>query len=117
MNKTLFRLFSLAVILALMVSFLPSRAQQVTAAAPTELFFSEYIEGSSYNKALEIYNGTGSPSTLRQVAITFKCTLMVIESQHLQLIYRYSCCWRCFCHSQFQYYYQLSSYSCAGRFN
>jgi hypothetical protein len=27
---------------------------------PTELFFSEYIEGSSYNKALEIYNGTGS---------------------------------------------------------
>jgi uncharacterized protein len=29
-------------------------------AAPTELFFSEYIEGSSNNKALEIYNGTGS---------------------------------------------------------
>ena len=30
------------------------------AAAPTELFFSEYIEGSSNNKALEIYNGTGT---------------------------------------------------------
>src|SRR4051794_6617177 len=29
-------------------------------AAATELFFSEYIEGSSNNKALEIYNGTGS---------------------------------------------------------
>ena len=29
-------------------------------AAPTELFFSEYIEGSSNNKALEISNGTGS---------------------------------------------------------
>jgi hypothetical protein len=28
------------------------------AATPTELFFSEYIEGSSNNKALEIYNGT-----------------------------------------------------------
>jgi predicted extracellular nuclease len=26
---------------------------------PTELFFSEYIEGSFQNKALEIYNGTG----------------------------------------------------------
>jgi endonuclease I len=25
-----------------------------------DLFFSEYIEGSSYNKALEIFNGTGS---------------------------------------------------------
>jgi predicted extracellular nuclease len=30
------------------------------AAAPTELFLSEYIEGSSNNKALEIFNGTGS---------------------------------------------------------
>ncbi|HEX9689550.1 MAG TPA: lamin tail domain-containing protein [Thermoanaerobaculia bacterium] len=27
---------------------------------PTELFFSEYIEGSSNNKALEIFNGTGT---------------------------------------------------------
>ena len=33
-------------------------------AAPTELFFSEYIEGSSNNKALEIYNGTGAPVNL-----------------------------------------------------
>jgi len=29
-------------------------------AAPTDLFFSEYIEGSSNNKALEIFNGTGA---------------------------------------------------------
>ncbi len=29
-----------------------------SAASPTDLFFSEYIEGSSYNKAVEIYNGT-----------------------------------------------------------
>ena len=28
--------------------------------ASTELFFSEYIEGSSNNKALEIFNGTGA---------------------------------------------------------
>ncbi|HEV8581733.1 MAG TPA: lamin tail domain-containing protein [Thermoanaerobaculia bacterium] len=33
-------------------------------AAPTELFFSEYIEGSSNNKALEIYNGTGGAINL-----------------------------------------------------
>ncbi len=32
----------------------------VAAAAPTELFMSEYIEGSSFNKAIEIYNGTGA---------------------------------------------------------
>ena len=31
-----------------------------SAAAPTELFISEYVEGSSNNKALEIYNGTGA---------------------------------------------------------
>ncbi len=29
-------------------------------AGPTELFISEYIEGSSNNKALEFYNGTGA---------------------------------------------------------
>ena len=28
--------------------------------APSDLFFSEYIEGSSNNKALEIFNGTGA---------------------------------------------------------
>ncbi len=31
-----------------------------SADAPTDLFFSEYIEGSSFNKAIEIYNGTGA---------------------------------------------------------
>lgn len=31
---------------------------------PTELFISEYIEGSSNNKAIEIYNGTGSAVNL-----------------------------------------------------
>jgi len=34
------------------------------AAAPTDLFFSEYIEGTSNNKALEIFNGTGAPVDL-----------------------------------------------------
>ncbi len=31
----------------------------VARGTPTDVFFSEYIEGSSNNKALEIYNGTG----------------------------------------------------------
>ena len=34
------------------------------AAVPTELFISEYVEGSSSNKALELYNGTGAPIAL-----------------------------------------------------
>ena len=33
-------------------------------AAPTELLFSEYVEGSGFNKAVEIYNGTGAPVDL-----------------------------------------------------
>lgn len=36
----------------------------VVQSAAAELFFSEYIEGSSNNKALEIYNGTGAPVNL-----------------------------------------------------
>ncbi len=37
---------------------------RVQAARPTELFFSEYVEGSSNNKALELFNGTGAPINL-----------------------------------------------------
>jgi uncharacterized protein len=33
-------------------------------ATPTELFISEYVEGSSFNKAIEIYNGTGTAVNL-----------------------------------------------------
>jgi uncharacterized protein len=46
-------------IFALVITSL-GQAIPASAAAPTELFFSEYIEGSSNNKALEIYNGTGT---------------------------------------------------------
>ena len=35
----------------------------------TELFFSEYIEGSSNNKAIEIYNGTGSDVDLSEYTV------------------------------------------------
>lgn len=38
---------------------------------PTELFFSEYIEGSSNNKALEIYNGTGVDVDLSNYQILY----------------------------------------------
>ena len=37
---------------------------------PTELFISEYIEGSSNNKAIEIYNGTGASVDLSTYTIT-----------------------------------------------
>lgn len=37
--------------------------------AEDDLFFSEYIEGGSYNKALEIYNGTGAEVDLADYVI------------------------------------------------
>lgn len=36
----------------------------VAAAQTADLFISEYVEGSGYNKALEIYNGTSDPIDL-----------------------------------------------------
>lgn len=47
----------LCVAAGLLLFSTPTRAQ-------TELFFSEYIEGTSNNKALEIYNGTGAAINL-----------------------------------------------------
>jgi endonuclease G len=55
--------FTIAAILVLQHLLIISPKTAI-AAAPTELFFSEYIEGSSNNKALEIYNGTGSAVNL-----------------------------------------------------
>jgi uncharacterized protein len=62
MNRSLYTMFSVIVVLALVMMALPM--QSVLAAAPTDVFFSEYIEGSSNNKALEIYNGTGAAINL-----------------------------------------------------
>ena len=48
------KMIAIFLLLSLVSIAVPARA------AATELFFSEYIEGSSNNKALEIYNGTGA---------------------------------------------------------
>ncbi|MEV4496683.1 lamin tail domain-containing protein [Micromonospora arborensis] len=39
-------------------------APTAASAAPTDLFISEYVEGSSNNKAIELFNGTGAPVDL-----------------------------------------------------
>ena len=60
MNKLAIKVFSLVLILSMLLASNPYQTLIVQAAVPTELFFSEYIEGSSNNKVLEIYNGTGA---------------------------------------------------------
>lgn len=47
----------------------PASAQTTEGTVANDLFFSEYIEGSSNNKALEIYNGTGQDIDLGDYSI------------------------------------------------
>ena len=54
---------SLAGSLLILAGLLPASAAPALAAS-TDLFISEYIEGSSNNKAIEIYNGTGATVNL-----------------------------------------------------
>ncbi len=61
MSKVLNKLSASMIILTMILALMPA---QFVSAATSELFFSEYIEGSSNNKALEIYNGTGSAINL-----------------------------------------------------
>ncbi len=62
MPKYLNKLFASFIIFLMILALMP--LQSASAATPTELFFSEYIEGTSNNKALEIYNGTGATINL-----------------------------------------------------
>jgi endonuclease I len=67
--KNLTKKWNIFVIIIMLISIvLPIKA--VTAATTaSDLFFSEYAEGSSNNKALEIYNGTGQAVNLSQYTI------------------------------------------------
>src|SRR5699024_8502755 len=62
---TLRKLFSLSLVFALVfMNYSPMMANAENKESADDLFISEYIEGSSYNKAIEIYNGTGSSVNL-----------------------------------------------------
>lgn len=54
----------LASLLAAFAAIGVARLATPAIAAPIELFISEYVEGSSNNKAIELANGTGAPVTL-----------------------------------------------------
>lgn len=61
-----YRLWGALLVLTLALAlFIPGAAHPARAAA-SDLIISEYIEGSSNNKAIEIYNGTGSSVNLSQ---------------------------------------------------
>ena len=54
---------NIVMVFALLLSLLSPVANiyaKAEMAVATDLIISEYIEGSSFNKAIELYNGTGS---------------------------------------------------------
>ncbi len=58
MKRNFLHVFSIVLIIGLILGFAPPQTL-VRAELAGDLFFSEYIEGSSNNKAIEIYNSTG----------------------------------------------------------
>ena len=67
-KKSLSIVTVLALILSLFSPVANINAQAETAVA-TDLIISEYIEGSSFNKAIELYNGTGAEVDLSQYTL------------------------------------------------
>ena len=58
--RTANRVFSLFLIVVFVLGLFSFPQREVKAIPPTDLFFSEYVEGTGFDKALEIYNGTGA---------------------------------------------------------
>jgi len=74
-----------AAIVSLLVSVLVPLGTGVASASTTELFFSEYGEGSSFNKALEIYNGTGGSVDLSSYVVELYSNGSAAVSQSVAL--------------------------------
>ena len=70
-NRSNRKSLSILLTLALVVNlFLPFVSQQVKAAEfAADLIISEYVEGSSSNKAIELYNGTGQAVDLKDYVV------------------------------------------------
>ena len=69
-----------------MAATLPlTAATSAAATTPTELFFSEYIEGSSFNKAIEIFNGTGQTVDLSRYTVQLYSNGAATPSQTMSL--------------------------------
>lgn len=78
----------LLIVTLVMMNVTPVFAAEVSAAEETsaaDLFISEYVEGSSYNKAIEIYNGTGAEVDLADYQIHLYSNGASEASQTLEL--------------------------------
>ncbi|MGP4039437.1 5'-nucleotidase C-terminal domain-containing protein [Gracilibacillus sp. D59] len=78
-------LVCLLIFMQLSNAFLPLMELNAEETNADELFISEYIEGSSYNKAIEIYNGTGSEVDLSNYTLALYSNGSVEISSSLEL--------------------------------
>ncbi len=80
--------FGLKIVSILAGSFMSVLAISLTspsAASLPDLLISEYVEGSSNNKALEIFNGTGLPVPLDAYAVSLYANGATTASNHVEL--------------------------------
>lgn len=66
-KKCLSAFLASALVLSLVAPTIPQQVHAETLA--TDLIISEYIEGSSFNKAIELYNGTGATVDLSEYSL------------------------------------------------
>ncbi|WP_277586723.1 endonuclease [Psychrobacillus antarcticus] len=74
---------SASLVAGLVFPVLPSKALAVTNAS--DLIISEYIEGSSFNKAIELYNGTGAEVNLSAYSLELYANGATASSAKLNL--------------------------------
>ncbi len=67
------------------LGMLPLLAVPPATAASDDLFFSEYVEGSAYNKAIEVYNGTGAAVDLSAYTVELYSNGSAVVSQSVGL--------------------------------
>lgn len=66
-RKRLNSFLAVGLVASLLVPSVPAVVKAETTA--TDLFISEYVEGSSFNKAIELYNGTGQAVDLSKYSV------------------------------------------------
>ncbi|MDF2533598.1 MAG: hypothetical protein K0Q65_3179, partial [Clostridia bacterium] len=69
LSKKLSIMLAILLIITSLLGFLTPTGVIAEEVYATDLFFSEYVEGSSYNKAIEIFNGTANAVELAQYTV------------------------------------------------
>ncbi|WP_036182191.1 chitobiase/beta-hexosaminidase C-terminal domain-containing protein [Ureibacillus manganicus] len=82
-KKSVNALLATSLVASIAVPVVPSTANAETIA--TDLIISEYIEGSSFNKAIEIYNGTGKTIDLSNYTLELYSNGSTTASNTLKL--------------------------------